>query len=239
MALNIGEFIRLNYTGMVDGEVFDTTVEEKAKEAGIDNPSAEYGPIVIQIGRGHVTAGLDEALIGREANDEGDVEVPPEKGFGAYDRDQVEAIPVKKFKNKPQVGARVQIENREGVVRDIIGGRAVIDYNHNLAGQTLQYHYTIEGLVEDPIEKIRGLIQLYAGKSMEVVLEDGVLTLALPTAITYDRRWLLWRGTIVRDIFETVADVKEIRLIESVKRPEAVPEGAAPAEELEPAPEQA
>lgn len=239
MALNKGEFIRLNYTGTVDGIVFDTTVEEKAKEAEIDNPSAEYGPIVIQLGRGHVIAGLDEALMGKEVGEEGDVEVLPEKGFGAYDRDQVEAIPLKKFKNKPQVGGRIQIENREGVVRDIIGGRAVIDYNHNLAGQTLQYHFTIEGLVEDPIEKIKGLIQLYAGKSMDVVLEDGVLTIALPPAITYDRRWLLWRGTIVHDVFETVAEITEIKLLETVKRPEAVPAAAVPAEEQETTPEQA
>jgi len=74
---------------------------------------------------------------------------------------------------------------------------------------------------------------------MEVVLEDGILTIELPAAITYDRRWLLWRGTIVHDIFEIVADIKEIRLLESVKRPEAVPQEAAPAEEQEPAPDQA
>ena len=59
-----------------------------AKEAGIENSSATYGPILVRVGSGHVIPGLDDALIGCEPGDEAEIDVPPETiaktkhGFG-------------------------------------------------------------------------------------------------------------------------------------------------------------
>jgi len=232
MAITEGDYIRLDYTGSVDDIVFDTTNAETAKEAGIENPSATYGPIMVRVGSGHVIPGLDEALVGREAGEEGEIEVPPEKGFGEYNRELVEGVPLKSFGEKVQVGSRVKGENREGVVRDIIGSRAIVDYNNELAGKTLHYTFHIVEVVKDELDRAKGLIRLYAGREMPSKLKSGVLTLELPPGISYDRRWMLWKPTIVRDILEAAPSIKEIRLLETVKRPEpaAVAE-EAPAEE--------
>jgi len=73
MAIQNGDFIRLRYTGKVDGAVFDTTDEEVAREAGIHNPEALYGPVTIRVGSQHVIPGLDEALEGRDVGDEGEI----------------------------------------------------------------------------------------------------------------------------------------------------------------------
>lgn len=227
MAITEGDYIRLEYTGSVDDIVFDTTSAEAAKEAGIENPSATYGPILVRVGSGHVIPGLDEALIGREAGEEGEVEVPPEKGFGEYDREQVQGVPLKQFGEKVQVGSRVKNDNREGVVRDIIGSRAIVDYNNELAGKTLHYTFRVVEVVEDELDRAKGLIRLYAGREMPSKIRSGVLTLELPPGISYDRRWMLWKPTIVRDILEAAPSVKEIRLLETVKRPEPAPEPAA------------
>jgi FKBP-type peptidyl-prolyl cis-trans isomerase SlyD len=227
VAITEGDYIRLEYTGSVDDIVFDTTSAEAAKEAGIENPSATYGPILVKVGSGHVIPGLDDALVGREAGEEGEIEVPPEKGFGEYNRDLVEGVPLKSFGEKVQVGSRVKNENREGVVRDIIGSRAIVDYNNELAGKTLHYTFRIVDVVEEELERARGLIRLYSGREMPAKLKSGVLTLDLPAGISYDRRWMLWKPTIVRDILEAAPSVKEIRLLESFKRPEPAPEPAA------------
>ncbi|MEN6517122.1 MAG: peptidylprolyl isomerase [Methanospirillum sp.] len=227
MAITEGDYIRLEYTGSVDDIVFDTTSAEAAKEAGIENPSATYGPILVRVGSGHVIPGLDEALIGRDAGEEGEVEVPAEKGFGEYDREQVQGVPLKQFGEKVQVGSRVKNDNREGVVRDIIGSRAIVDYNNELAGKTLHYTFRIVEVVEDELDRVKGLIRLYAGREMPSKIRSGVLTLELPPGISYDRRWMLWKPTIVRDILEAAPSVKEIRLLETVKRPEPAPEPAA------------
>lgn len=232
MAITEGDYIRLEYTGSVDDIVFDTTSAEQAKEAGIETPSATYGPILVRVGSGHVIRGLDEALIGREAGEEAEIDVPPEKGFGEYDRDLVQGVPLKSFGEKVQIGSRVKNENREGVVRDIIGSRAIVDYNNELAGKTLHYTFRIVEVVEDEIERAKGLIRLYSGREIPAKARSGVLTLELPAGISYDRRWMLWKPTIVSDVLEAAPSVKEIRLLESFKRPEPAPEPAeeAPAE---------
>ena len=227
MAITEGDYIRLEYTGSADDIVFDTTSAEAAKEAGIENPAATYGPILVRVGSGHVIPGLDDALIGREAGEEGEVEVPPEKGFGEYDREQVQGVPLKQFGEKIQVGSRVKNDNREGVVRDIIGSRAIVDYNNDLAGKTLHYTFRIVEVVDNGLDRANGLVRLYSGRELASKLRSGVLTFELPPGISYDRRWMLWKPTIVRDILEAAPSVKEIRMVETVKRPEPAAEPAA------------
>ncbi len=224
MAITEGDYIRLEYTGSADDIVFDTTSAEAAKEAGIENPSATYGPILVRVGSGHVIPGLDEAMVGREAGEEGEIEVPPEKGFGEYDREQVQGVPLKQFGEKVQVGSRVKNDNREGVVRDIIGSRAIVDYNNEFAGKTLHYTFRIVEVVENELERANGLVRLFSGRELPSKLRSGVLTFELPAGISYDRRWMLWKPTIVRDILEAAPSVKEIRMLETFKRPEPAPE---------------
>ena len=104
MAVNEGSFIKLRFTGLSEGVVFDTTEEEKAKEAGSVNPQKEYKPIVVCLGGMHIIPGLDEALIGKEVGEKGTVEIPPEKAYGPWDESQVRSAPAKNFAEKPQVG---------------------------------------------------------------------------------------------------------------------------------------
>ncbi|MDK2917044.1 MAG: FKBP-type peptidyl-prolyl cis-trans isomerase SlyD [Euryarchaeota archaeon] len=236
MALQEGDFIKLRYTGRVGENIFDTTDEESAKEEGIYNPRAEYGPVTVRLGSHHVITGLEEALIGKEVGTEGEVEVPPEKGFGPHEADAVKSVPVSQFREKPKRGMRIEVEGREGVVVDVIGRRAVVDFNHPFAGKTLNYSYAILEKVEDPVEQIKGLIKLFSGRTdIGITIADGTVELALPPAITYDRRWMVWRGTLVREIFENYADINDVVMKETISRPKKPEAAPAPAEEKEPA----
>jgi FKBP-type peptidyl-prolyl cis-trans isomerase SlyD len=215
-----GDFIRLSYTGKVDDRIYDTTDEETAKEAGIHNQSAVYGPVMIRVGSRHVVVGLDDAVIGRDVGESGSVEVPPELAFGPHDETRMESVSVAKFQEKPRLGMQVDLDNREGTVVNLIGRRAIVDFNHPLAGKTVQYTYTIERVAETTEEKIQGLIHLYTQREMEVAVAGDTVTLSLPPAINYDRRWLLWRSRVVQEIYEYFPDVQEIVLQETFHRPE-------------------
>ena len=218
MPVTEGSFVRLSYTGRMGERVFDTTDETVAKEEGLHNPQAVYGPVLVRVGNRHVVVGLDDALVGKEAGDEGTVEVPPEKAFGPHDETRVESVSLSQFKEKPGIGQTVEIENREGVVTTILGRRAVVDFNHPFAGKTVTYSFRIEEVVESQPDQISGLIKLYTQRDMEVSVEDGVVTIRLPPAVMYDRRWLLWRSRVIQEIFEFYPDVGEIVLLESFKR---------------------
>jgi FKBP-type peptidyl-prolyl cis-trans isomerase SlyD len=219
MPVKEGSFVRLSYTGKIGDRVFDTTDEAVAKEAGIHNPQAMYGPILVRVGNRHVVIGLDDALVGKEAGEEGSVEVPPEKAFGVHDDTRMESVSLAKFDDKPGIGTTVELDNKEGTVVNILGRRAVVDFNHPLAGKTATYSFKVEGIVESQPEQIQGLIQLYTQRSMDVTVDGGVVTILLPPAIMYDRRWLLWRSRVVQEIFEFYPEVEEIVLRESFKRP--------------------
>jgi FKBP-type peptidyl-prolyl cis-trans isomerase SlyD len=224
MAIQEGDFIKLTYTGTIDGDIFDTTDEDKAKDEGIFDDQKSYDPITIRVGSMHVIPGLDEAVVGKEVGDEDDVEIAPEKGYGPRDDSLIKSTSVKEFKEKPTIGMRVQSEGREGVVVNVIGKRAVIDFNHPFAGKVLDYHFRIEGIVEDAEEKANALIKLFSGRDMDVNLDDGILTIDLPPGINYDRKWIMGRGMIVHQIFEFLDEVKEVIQKETFKRPQKTEE---------------
>ena len=221
MTIQDGDFIKLSYTGSVNENIFDTTDAAEAKSAGIHSPNAIYGPVTICVGQKHVILGLDEELVGKETGAEGDVIVTPEKAFGDRDPKRIKSLPKNQFKEKPVRGMPVKMEDMgEGTVVDVIGSKVIVDFNPPLAGQTLLYHYKIEEIVTDPLEELKGLVRLYAGKDMEIVIDDGKATVTLPPGINYDRRWLLWRGRIIHEGFELIKDLTEITLVETFKRPE-------------------
>jgi FKBP-type peptidyl-prolyl cis-trans isomerase SlyD len=221
MAIKEGDFIRLSYTGRVGDNVFDTTDEDAAKAAGIHNQNAVYGPVTVCVGSKHVILGLDEEFVGKKAGAEGEITVPPEKAFGERDPKRIQSFPKNKFKDKPVRGMSIKVDELgEGSVVDVIGSRVIVDFNAPLAGQTLAYTYKIDEIVKDPLEQLKGLVKLYAGREMEISLDDGKATITLPPGINYDRRWLLWRGRIIHEGFEQIQGINEIVLVETFKRPE-------------------
>ena len=221
MVITEGTFIKVSYSGSAAGQVFDTTDEEAAQAAGIHSPNAIYGPVTLCVGQKHVVLGLDEEFAGKEAGSEGDVSILPEKGFGERDPKRIQSFPKNKFKEKPVRGMTVKIEEiGEGRVLDIIGSKVIVDFNAPLAGQTLTYQYTIDEEVNDPLEQLKGLVRLYAGRDMEIAMDDSKVTITLPPGINYDRRWLLWRSRIIHEGFESIEGISEIILVETFKRPE-------------------
>jgi FKBP-type peptidyl-prolyl cis-trans isomerase SlyD len=221
MAIKDGDFIKLSYAGSVDENIFDTTDAAEAKSAGIHSPNAIYGPVTICVGQKHVILGLDEELVGKEIGSTGDVVVSPEKAFGDRDPKRIQSFPKNQFKEKPVRGMSVKMEEvGEGTVVDVIGSKVIVDFNPPLAGQTLSYHYSIEEEVADPLEQLKGLVRLYAGRDLEIAMEDGKATVTLPPGINYDRRWLLWRSRIIHEGFELIRNIAEITLVETFKRPE-------------------
>lgn len=58
-----GNTVKVNYTGkLLDGKVFDTSVESAAKEHGVHNPQRPYEPIGFKLGVGQVIQGWDEGI---------------------------------------------------------------------------------------------------------------------------------------------------------------------------------
>ena len=163
--LNEKDFIEIEYTGIIkeDNVVFDTTDENLAKEEGIYSSRMIYGPVTICIGEGHVLKGLDKELIGKETGKEYEIEVPCEDAFGKKQASLLKLIPLNIFKReniKPVPGLQIDIDGFRGIVKNVSGGRVIVDFNHPLAGKDLVYKVKIIREVTDDNEKISSLMQL-------------------------------------------------------------------------------
>ena len=65
--IETGQVASVNYSGyLIDGTVFDTSVKEKAQEAGVYNEQRDqfdgYAPLDVEVGMGRVIPGWDEGL---------------------------------------------------------------------------------------------------------------------------------------------------------------------------------
>ncbi|WP_424357446.1 FKBP-type peptidyl-prolyl cis-trans isomerase [Methanocella sp. MCL-LM] len=218
MAIQKGDFIKLSFTGKLEnGTVFDTTDANVAKEFGLYNDQATYGPETIIVGKGYVVAGLDEDLVGKDVGYKGSVTVPPEKGFGMKRIDQYETVPVKKFKEPVRPGMRITANGRQGVVESIAGGRAKINFNAPFAGETLVYEYTIESLIEGKAEKVSSVVKMFAGKELDQKLEDNKVIIDVPMEYAFNQRWTMAKSMIASQMFEL--DIAEVVFQETYKKP--------------------
>ena len=228
MVVQKGDFIKLSYTGKLEnGTVFDTTDANVAKEFGLYNEQASYGPETVIVGKGYVVMGLDEDFIGKAVGYKGSVTVPPEKGFGMKRIDQYETIPVKKFKEPIQPGMRINAGGKSGVVESIAGGRAKINFNAPFAGETLVYDYTIESIIENTEEKVAAIVKMYAGKDLEHKIQDGKVIIEVPMEYAFNQRWTMAKSMIASQLYE-LANINEVVFQETYKKPEE--KAAAPAE---------
>ncbi|MCK4670842.1 MAG: peptidylprolyl isomerase [Nanoarchaeota archaeon] len=171
-----GDFIEVQYTGTVDGQVYDTTDEAKAKEQNIHNPTMPYGSIKICVGRGHLLKGLDEAVVGKEPGKEYDFHLQPEQAFGKKDAKMIRLVQKTKFTSQninPQPGLVLNIDGAMATIKTISGGRILVDFNHPLAGKKVDYKLKIVRKITELKEKIEAMV------AMEVNLQPKAYTLGI------------------------------------------------------------
>ncbi len=217
-----GDFIKIAYTAKLeDGSVIDTTDEKVAKEYGLYDENARYGDIVIVVGEGNVVKGLDEQLVGKKVGFKGEIVVPPEKAFGKYDPKKREIISLRKLPERPRPGQRVRIGNRVGTVERVIGRRAIVDFNHPLAGKTIIFEVEIKEKVEDLAEKVKALFVMYTGLDVEVeVEEDGKLIRVIPPkGASLNQVFILGKYDAIAKAFKLL-DVEKIEIVERFVRKE-------------------
>jgi FKBP-type peptidyl-prolyl cis-trans isomerase 2 len=248
MALKEGDFIRLEYTGKVQetGNVFDTTDENVAEEAGIKLDNKSYGAIPIVVGGGHVLKGLDEALIGMEEGEEKIVEITPEEGFGLRDPKLLQLIPMGEFKKqgmKPEVGMAITSDGTTGIIRSVSGGRVRVDFNHELAGKNLEYNIKVIKEIEDDVEKVKSMIELhYSAPNLDsdkhdIQIIDGVVRIAIDEMAKFDKKPYMditfARFRIARDIWENMENMEKVEFVDVFeKKVEEEAEAAEIAEEV-------
>lgn len=152
MAITDGDAVTIEYVGRLDdGTVFDTSRRAVAEAEGLvdDQQGREYTPLTVDVGAGEVIDGLDAGLVGMEPGDEETITVPPADGYGEhtdervveYDRDHLDEM-----LEGAAVAEGMRLQTEQGLPGEVVdvGESAVlVDFNHELAGETLDFEVEV------------------------------------------------------------------------------------------------
>jgi len=169
-----GDFVRVAYTARTTegNQLVDTTDEEVAEEEGVAD-QGEFEPRVITLGEQHLFPTVEEDIEGKEPGESGSVTVSAENAFGEYDESEVRTVSADKIpEDSMRPGAQVDIDGEQGYLETIVGGRARVDFNHPLAGESVEYEYELLDEVEDALERAEGLFGMFLDVDLEMRLEE-------------------------------------------------------------------
>ncbi|HEU4345820.1 MAG TPA: peptidylprolyl isomerase [Candidatus Binatia bacterium] len=122
---------------------FEYTVSDENGEVLESNKGKD--PVTYTHGQHEIIPGLEKALSGMEVNEEKSIRVQPEEAYGPVDPESFQEvpkadIPAAALKVGTALGARGP-KGEEIVihVRDIKEETVILDFNHPLAGKTLNF----------------------------------------------------------------------------------------------------
>jgi FKBP-type peptidyl-prolyl cis-trans isomerase SlyD len=122
------------------------------EDGDILDSSAGRGPLQFIQGAGQIVPGLEASLYGMHVGDEKQVTVKPEDAYGEVDPDAFQIVPRDRFPDdidlEEGMGLRMRdSETGEVVEAYVVEARAngvLLDLNHPLAGETLDFQVRIE-----------------------------------------------------------------------------------------------
>ena len=130
------------------GRVFETTDVDVALEEGIYHDSRDFKPLEFRVGEGHVLPGLDAAIQGMAEGERKTVVLEPEAAYGTVDESAVVTISREELEARSEttaeVGELVESETGEvGWIVDVADETVTIDFNHELAGERVEFEITV------------------------------------------------------------------------------------------------
>ena len=241
MTLEKGDFILINYTAKVKetNEVFDTTIEETAKQEHLHKEGELYEPKLVVIGEGWVLKALDESLTTMKLNKAQTVEIPPDKAFGPRDPEKIKRVSLKALLAKdihnPTIGMRIDYGGKNATIRSLGAGRALLDFNPPLAGRTLIYDVTVTKKLATAEEKVLALIHrripVVEPEQFKFTIQKQALNIDMPEVAFYVEGVQIAKRGIAMDVQKFLPELTEIRFVEafrSAPKPEAEAPKAKP-----------
>ncbi len=181
-----GDLVKIELTGrLFDGSVFETTDENIAKKNEIWSNTSRYGPRLVVIGRGAMIAGLEEEIPKMKVGDFRKVHVACDKGFGSKHSELVRVMPQKEFEKRgvrAVAGLMVTLDGVPAMIKSVSSGRVMLDFNHPLAGEELEYEVKLLEIISEPDKKANELANQFGAKikieqtngKNTIVVENGL-----------------------------------------------------------------
>ncbi|MCB1327054.1 MAG: peptidylprolyl isomerase [Spirochaetales bacterium] len=120
----------------------------KDNEGNVIDTSEGNEPLTYLHGVGQLVSGLENALQGKQENDQVSVKIPPDEGYGQRNEELVQSLPRDAFRGIDQIEVGMQFQSGHSVVTVTNVGiqEITVDGNHPLAGYDLNFDVEVVGL---------------------------------------------------------------------------------------------
>ncbi len=128
-----------------DWNIFDTSKQDVAEEAGIYFEERQYMPIEFVLWAGQMIPGFEEAVIWMEEWEVKEVTLSPDEAYWEYDEDMIDAVPMQEFEQawiEPVEWEFLDFWMAQWVVVEVLENEVMVDFNHPMAWQNM--HFEIE-----------------------------------------------------------------------------------------------
>lgn len=141
--------VSIDYTlRLEDGEVIDT--------------SKGRTPLQYIQGKGQIVPGLERELYGMNVGEEKAVIVPAEEGYGDYDEERLQRVPLDTFPDDMELEEGLSVRMRDvnseqlfdAYIDEIDEEAVMLDFNHPLAGETLHFDVKVVEVREPTVEEL-------------------------------------------------------------------------------------
>ncbi|TAN46718.1 MAG: peptidylprolyl isomerase [Methylococcaceae bacterium] len=133
----------------------------RGEEGDLIDQATPEEPFFYIHGVGNIIPGLEKALDGKSAGDKLSVSIPPEDAYGLHDKEQVQIAPRSAFYGVTDIkpGMQFQAETESGhyqlvTVQAVDGDQVILDSNHPLAGQTLNFDVEVVSIRDASAEEL-------------------------------------------------------------------------------------
>ncbi|MHA2312995.1 MAG: FKBP-type peptidyl-prolyl cis-trans isomerase [Candidatus Thorarchaeota archaeon] len=227
-----GSLIYVDYVAKTkdDGTIFDLTLEEVAKAEGLYSEKDRYEPILVAVGSNWLLEAIEEGLVDMKIDESKKINVPPERGAGVRDPSLVKKIAkirLEKQGVRIQKGERVTVGREQGVITQVLGRTAILDFNPPLAGKTLVFDVTVKGIVSEPNDKIMAVLKRrlpgVPPEKYSVSVKGKTITIEFPKESRYIQDFQYAEIGVAMDALKVISKADKVKMIVTYDRPEAPP----------------
>lgn len=136
-----GKVVSVHYTGkLTSGEVFDT--------------SEGRDPLTFQVGSGQIIPGFENALIGKNIGDNFTVNINSDEAYGPIREDLYLKVTKDRMPGEVEVGQSLTAQADNGqevnvIIKEVNEDFVIIDGNHPLAGQDLEFTISVVNIINE------------------------------------------------------------------------------------------
>ena len=146
------DIIKINYTWSSEEEgIFDTSIEETAKEAWTYNEQRPYEPLEFTVWAWMMIPWMETWVVWMKLNESKTLTIPAAEAYGEWTEDRVQELPAGNFVDAgitPTVGEMYNFGIAQWKVLEVTDELIKLDFNNPLAWQTLTFEVSVTDIVK-------------------------------------------------------------------------------------------